>query len=183
MLKFFDYYTEDEKANKLIKEFVNGKILEHIECSTDLIPDDEGFLVPDDFTEMVADWFPKSGLIDEELTIPIMLSLYQKLDAEEEVELTTIEKFVVCKILEEAHDVEMDMFMDGFAIDPLPDAFYLYDVIKSEGIAEEADCKPADILLIWRNLANARDFIFEDTDFLFLDLITKEMIEDIADLI
>ena len=125
MLKFFDYYTEDEKADKLIKEFVNGKILEHIECSTDLIPDDEGFLVPDDFTEMVADWFPKSGLIDEELTIPI----------------------------------------------------------KSEGIAEEADCKPADILLIWRNLANARDFIFEDTDFLFLDLITKEMIEDIADLI
>ena len=85
MLKFFDYYTEDENANKLIKEFVNGKILEHIECSTDLIPDDEGFLVPDDFTEMVADWFPKSGLIDEELTIPIMLSLYQKLDAEEEV--------------------------------------------------------------------------------------------------
>ena len=109
MLKFFDYYTEDKKADKLIKEFVNAKILEHIECSTDLIPDDEGFLVPD--------------------------------------------------------------------------AFYLYDVIKSEGIAEEADCKPADILLIWRNLANARDFIFEDTDFLFLDLITKEMIEDIADLI
>ncbi len=183
MLKFFDYYTEDEKADKLIKEFVNGKILEHIEYSTDLIPDDEGFLVPDDFTEMVADWFPKSGLIDEEPTIPIVLSLYQKLAANDEVELTTIEKFVVCRILEEAHDLEMYMYMDGFAVDPLPDAFYLYDVIKNEGIAREADCKPADILLLWRNLANARDFIFEDTDFLFLDLITKEMIEDIADFI
>ena len=39
------------------------------------------------------------------------------------------------------------------------------------------------ILLIWRNLAAAIDFIFEDTDFLFLDLITKDMVEDLMDLI
>ena len=183
MLKYFDYYTEDETADKLIKGFVNEKIIEHIECATDLIPADEGFLVPDDFVEMVSDWFPKSGVISDELKIPIMLDLYQKLDCKEEHELTTIEKFIICKILKEAHDVEMDIFMDGFAIDPLPDVMYLYEVIKAEGIAREAECKPAEILLIWRNLAAAIDFIFEDTDFLFLDLITKDMVEDLMDLI
>ena len=55
MLKYFDYYTEDETADKLIKGFVNEKIIEYVECATDLIPADEGFLVPDDFVEMVSD--------------------------------------------------------------------------------------------------------------------------------
>lgn len=183
MLKFFNYYTVDEKADKMVKEFVNEQIINRIERGKVLIDERDGFVVLDEFLDFIEGWFPESGLISDELKPSIVFTLYEKLACEEEMELTAIEKFVVCRILEEIHETEVDMFMRGLPVDPFPNLDYLYDVIKAEGIAEEAECKPEDIALIWRNLSNACNFIFEDTDFLFLDMITADMIEDIAAII
>ncbi len=180
MLKFFTKYADDETADRIVKGFINDQMMEFIEGVTGIFAVDDGFMVSDDFIDYIEGWFPDADYLDEEKMTITMLNLCKKLISVEEEELTTMEKFVAFNIMKEIHDMEEDLMESGFQIVQMPSVYYLYGVIKDEGIDDEAECTPGEILIMWRDFLDATDYLFEDKDFLYLNFITEDMVKDLS---
>lgn len=178
MLKFNSCYADDDKAEKIMETFINEIILAWFEEEIKIIKNEAGYLISEGYKEMREFWLPEGDWLTEDDAACIFISLHDKLVSDQKEELCLPERYVVHKILNEIADVEEDAEKNGFRIEPLPDIFYLYDVICLEGIAEEAECKPEEILKDWRNLRLAVDYLFEDTDYMLIDLIPAEYIKN-----
>lgn len=173
MLRFPGIIIPDEKAEKYVKEYVNGrliKMMDEIFCAYNHEGYESISETDMDFADCIRIFFPK-GYPVEKMNMKFF-GLYSLLKSEKE--------YVPQLAMEYALDQLIELKLDEYRLleqsptESMPEHDYVYRILLRDCTPDEA----TGIMDVYENMENYLEVCFWDSDFALLDEFTEEEIRN-----
>ena len=176
MLKFPTLFVEDEKANEIVKQFMNQRLVEmmqdiileytFIDAAQEILPQDIGFC------NYISFLFPKN--YSKNAQGEIFLGLYQLLTGEEEKVPTLIMEYVMNSVI--ADYIESYDELENEELAQIPERDYVLEKLKETILENESGISPEEVLDTYEDIHNYQEYYFWDIDFELLNTYTEKQI-------
>ena len=181
MLRFPMAFSSDEKADIIVKKYLNQKVIDimngimqlYVDGGYDAIKEDD-----EEFQERIELYFPR--IYPKDMMVSKFLGLYALLKSEEEFVPELVMEYLMNGLIETQIEILTDCGIE--LTEPVPEREYILEIFKKEygdiTDIEIGKISAVDMLAQFEDWSGYLDVYFWDTDFLLLDTYTEEAIRN-----